>query len=265
MKLSIALVVLLLLSSGIVTSFSKWNPAPSRKPISFETLGKRAAYDSCDWADYVENRRAYVAHRVPNPSTTNKPIRGKRLVVHGDFNGDGQEEVLTECFRDDDNQETHKFLETTDYEIVADDLAKRAPHSFMLSNNAKIDTFMGKRLTFGFAHAQNLGNVDGHKGDDLLVVYDWCDWSTLNQARVYSLRKDGWKNIASWSIRDSWASADYKNSESEQAYGFNYRNAGRHLSTQTVNMCTPVETNQLIVTTLTHDLSGLKDSVIVLP
>lgn len=266
MKVYISLIVLLVLSTGIVSSFSSWQGHVFQKPVSYERLGKRAKYDSCDWAEYTESRRAYLSGKVSEPVATNKPIRGRRLIVHGDFNGDKVEETLTECFRDAKNKETHKFLENRNYEAVVDDLAKRAPLSFMLSSNPKIDTFQGRLLTFGFAHAQNLGNVDGQKGDELLVVYDWCDWSTLNQARVFSLKKDGWEEIASWLIRDMWVPNWHEDSEGEQVYAFDYRDAKGYglQEPKDVDWCTPVETNQLIIKTLNEEFSGLKDSVLVL-
>jgi len=68
------------------------------------------------------------------------PLFGYRFVISGDFNGDGQQEQLTEHFMSGlTNRETNKYFDgLADYEELVRLTVQQEPVSVVLSDNSKI-------------------------------------------------------------------------------------------------------------------------------
>jgi hypothetical protein len=135
-----------------------------------------------------------------------KPILGYRFVIKGDFDGDGKKENLVEHFYSSiDNKETNKFYDGLDnYEQLVALTIKKMPYSFVLSDNAKIDTLsisISAQL-LGLSYLKNEGDLNGDGTDEVSYVVNWADWSNMNTWHIMTYKSNRWEELYSFPIWD---------------------------------------------------------------
>ena len=139
-----------------------------------------------------------------------KYIFGERYTLKGDFNGDGDQEILYEHYFDLlTNKETCKYIKGSE---DAERTSKISPFSFLISNNTKIDTLKiasGGQIS-GIYFIKNEGDLNGNKSDEISYVVQWADWSSLNTWHIVSLENNQWKELYSFPIWE-WQIENFEN------------------------------------------------------
>lgn len=133
------------------------------------------------------------------------PVFGYRFKITGDFDGDGKMEVLTEHFISGiDHQETNKFYENGDYDTLVTLNSKKKPISFLTCNNKRIKNLdiENSGSSIGLSYIKNEGDLDGDGGDEVSYVVDYADWSNHNYCIVETYKRNKWKVLYSFEIRD---------------------------------------------------------------
>lgn len=133
------------------------------------------------------------------------PVFGYRFHIEGDFDGDGNTEVLTEHFFDGNtHKETNKFYSGLSYEELVERTLAKAPYSFATCNNPAIDTvhFARKEQLLGLSYLKNEGDLNGDGTDEISYVINWADWSNVNTCHVSSFKNGQWVSLYSFAIRD---------------------------------------------------------------
>ena len=153
---------------------------------------------------------------VGTPDSCLTPIMGSRLVLQGDFDGDGITDTLTEHFFSSiDNRETNKYYKDLDYELLVRLNDQQFPFSFVSSSNGKIDTLhIGSGLLFGLSWLKNEGDLNGDGTDEVSYVPDLADWSSLNHCVLMTYRHHRWEVLYRFPIWD-WQLPDLPQTENE--------------------------------------------------
>lgn len=153
---------------------------------------------------------------VGTPDSCLTPILGSRFVLHGDFDGDGLQDTLTEHFFSSiDNRETNKYYKDLDYELLVRLNDQQSPFSFVSSSNGKIDTLhIGSGILFGLSWLKNEGDLNGDGTDEVSYVPDLADWSSLNHCVLMTYRHHRWEVLYRFSIWD-WQLPDLPQTENE--------------------------------------------------
>ncbi len=134
-----------------------------------------------------------------------KPVFGYRFIINGDFDGDGRNENLVEHYYSGlEKKETNKFFDGVDYDSLVTLTRKKEPFSFVLCDDASIDTLKitSLDLNFGLSYFKNEGNIDGEGGDEVSYVVNWADWSNCNTWHLMTYKNKKWKEIYSFPIWD---------------------------------------------------------------
>jgi len=147
-----------------------------------------------------------VGIRKDSLPTKHYPVFGYRIVITGDFDGDGRKEKLVEhYFSGIKNKETNKFDEgPTEYDQLVEAAEKKKPISFVLSDNKNIDTLhiSSEAQSFGLAYLKNEGDLNGDGTDEVSYVVNWADWSNLNTWHIMTYKNKKWKELYSFAIWD---------------------------------------------------------------
>lgn len=153
---------------------------------------------------------------VGTPDSCLTPIMGSRLVLYGDFDGDGLPDTLTEHFFSSiDNRETNKYYKDLDYELLVRLNDQQFPFSFVSSSNSKIDTLrIGSESLFGLSWLKNEGDLNGDGTDEVSYVVDLADWSSLNHCTLMTYRHHRWEVLYRFPIWD-WQLPDLPQTENE--------------------------------------------------
>jgi len=135
-----------------------------------------------------------------------KPVLGYRFILTGDFDGDGKKEKLIEHFFSGlDYKETNKFYDSlSDYDQLVALTVKKAPYSFVSSDNNRIDTLhisSGGQL-LGLSYIKNEGDLNGDGTDEVSYVVSWADWSNLNTWHIVTYKNKKWTELYSFPIWD---------------------------------------------------------------
>lgn len=142
----------------------------------------------------------------PKPDLKNgSPVFGYRFVIEGDFDGDGKREALTEHYVSTlDNNETDKFYEDMDYDELVALTVKKAPYSFLLSDNPLIDTMRisTNAQQFGLAYLKNEGDLNGDGTDEISYVINYADWSSSNTWHIATYKNGQWQTLYRFAIWD---------------------------------------------------------------
>jgi hypothetical protein len=153
---------------------------------------------------------------VGTPDSCLNPLMGSRLVIQGDFDGDGITDTLTEHFFSSiDNRETNKYYKDLDYELLVRLNDQQSPFSFVSSSSSKMDTLrIGGGLLFGLSWLKNEGDLNGDGTDEVSYVPDLADWSSLNHCTLLTYRHHRWEVLYRFSIWD-WQLPDLPQTENE--------------------------------------------------
>jgi len=130
-----------------------------------------------------------------------KPIWGYRFVLIGDFDGNNLQDTLIERYVDaKTHQETNKFFENVDILDYQDGVVGTHEfYSYMVSN-LLIDTFPYTSV-LGVSYAETIGDIDGDGADEIGILANNADISSVNTYRIYTY-KNGWKLYYSFEVRD---------------------------------------------------------------
>ncbi len=122
----------------------------------------------------------------------------------GDYDGDGQEEMLYESLI---STITHERIDSivfyNEYGGLVDTVCRLDPVLELKTTNEIPDLMLSHGCqVFGLHGIVNLGDVNGRPGDEIALVVQWADWSNLNTCRIYSLAPDGWDLINTFSVHE---------------------------------------------------------------
>ncbi|MDR2914211.1 MAG: hypothetical protein LBV74_05205 [Tannerella sp.] len=164
------------------------------------------------------------------------PVSGYRFLIEGDFDGDGKNERLTECYYSGlDRKETNKFYQDLpDYEQLVILTMQKKPYTFIVSDNPLIDTLhiTSKEQQFGLSYLKNEGDLNGDGTDEISYVVNWADWSSCNTWYIMTYRNSKWEEFYSFPIWD-WMLPDLPETISQYGLmGLNDKTIG---SNDTVN------------------------------
>ncbi len=146
------------------------------------------------------------AHNDPGakPAAATETVefaRMSRLSLTGDFDGNG---VMDTLYQHCISTVTGREIDSFPYS-AQDSMANyfRNLESSVFLSSRTIDTlgpiaYSGGAL--GLYCLINIGNVDHHKGDEVALVIDYADWSSLNSCKIYSHTSDGWKQTGEFEI-----------------------------------------------------------------
>jgi hypothetical protein len=146
---------------------------------------------------------------MPPPEITSNdslvPVMGHRFILHGDFDGDGHPDTLTEHFFSGiDHRETNKYFKNVDYDQQVRLNDQRNPFCFVSSSNGKIDTLpVSGGPLFGLSWLKNEGDLNGDGTDEVSYVINLADWSNLNHCTLVTYRHHRWEELYRFAIWDS--------------------------------------------------------------
>ena len=132
-----------------------------------------------------------------------KSIWGHRFKISGDFDGDGQQETLTEFYYSHrDQKETNKYFKgVEDVWVLYDSAEVRKCQSFLLCSNPKLDTIPVSGI-LGPIWLKNEGDLDGDGGDEVSYVASYPQQSSVNFCRLLSYKTNQWKELYTFEIRE---------------------------------------------------------------
>lgn len=134
-------------------------------------------------------------------------IWGYRFQITGYFDRDRKLDTLTEQFFSEKlGQEIPKFLDP-DAEDIFDHFEparKFHPIIRLKSSNSKVpDLLLDSSFNCrGLCFLQNDGDLDGNGTDEISVIHNWNDMSSMNTLYLYTLKDTGWAILASFSCRE---------------------------------------------------------------
>ena len=161
-----------------------------------------------------------IANTMTSNDSIQPPIWGYRLAISGDFDGNGKTEQLIEHYcSQHTHKETNKFYENLiEYEQLVDLTIQKAPYSFLLSDDAAIDTLLisDKEQQLGVFFLKNEGDLNDDGTDEVGYVVNWADWSSINTYYIVSFATGKWHTLYEFPIWD-WQLPDPPNTS--QQYG----------------------------------------------
>lgn len=205
-------------SAPVHVSVSNAENTPEDTPVDTEPAALSEATDT--W-NTTSSLAAMISKWTPwpavgSPDSCLVPIMGSRLVLQGDFDGDGLADTLTEHFFSNiDHLETNKYYKDLDYDLMVKLNDHQSPFSFVSCSNSKIDTLqIGSGLMFGLSWLKNEGDLNGDGTDELSYVVDLADWSSLNHCTLMTYRNHQWEVLYRFPIWD-WQLPDLPMTDSE--------------------------------------------------
>ncbi len=138
---------------------------------------------------------------------SDQKIFGERLKLPGDFNGDGKIDTVFESYISKlTGKEDFKILDSTDWESNVDLIIENKPISRLYFDIEATDTFIVTKepQQTGISLLENLGDLNGDKGDELGYIIKWADESNLNTYHIITLTNEKkWKELFSFPINES--------------------------------------------------------------
>lgn len=135
----------------------------------------------------------------PKSSEVKKPVPvwGYRFVVTGDFNGDGIKDTLTEhYFSGKTHKETNKFYVNADYDYDLKMADEQKTYSFITCSNPAIHKLdVAKENNFGLLYLKNEGDLDGNGTDEISLVRNKADFSSLNEYSIMTYKNNKWVTL----------------------------------------------------------------------
>jgi hypothetical protein len=162
---------------------------------------------ACNWAktgnasqqEFQQQTNAYLDSLQQNM----KPIYGYRFRVSGDFNGDGQQEVITErYFSQRDQRETNKYYEgAEDYFVQLDSASKKKNITYLAAEGSNIDSLFIDGV-LGLLFLKNEGDLNGDGSDELSYVASKGQISSKNECHIMSCKGGEWRELYAFEIRE---------------------------------------------------------------
>ncbi|MFC0518152.1 hypothetical protein ACFFGT_28315 [Mucilaginibacter angelicae] len=160
---------------------------------------------SCNHVRVNADKQKSVSHVNPHVKAKQKssgvkkpvPVWGYRFVITGDFNGDGKKDTLTEhYFSGIIHKETNKFYDNADYDYDWEMTHRQKPYSFISCNDPAIHKLeIAKEATFGLLYLKNEGDLNGDGRDEISLVRNNADFSSLNEYSIMTYKNNGWVNL----------------------------------------------------------------------
>ncbi len=122
------------------------------------------------------------------------PVWGYRFVITGDFNGDGKRDTLTEhYFSGITHKETNKFYDNADYDYDWEMTHRQKSYLFISCNDPAIHKLdVAKGNNFGLLYLKNEGDLDGSGTDEISLVRNNADFSSLNEYSIMTYKNNKW-------------------------------------------------------------------------
>lgn len=142
---------------------------------------------------------------------------GYRFVISGDFDGDRKQEQLTKHYYSAiDHTETNKWYADIDYDDLVRLTMQKEPYTFLLSDNAGIDTFhiSNTAQQLGLSYLKNEGDLNGDGTDEISFVVNHADCSSLNTWHIAAYKDNKWQALYSFTIWD-WQLPDLPGTTSQ--------------------------------------------------
>lgn len=138
-------------------------------------------------------------HKDTEDSTLNN-----RLIITGDFDGDGKKENLIEHYISliDNKEINNSNIKEIDYSELVELTSKKQPQSFLLSSNKSIDTLKisSNPQLFGVLFLKNEGDINEDGNDEVSYVINWADFSNLNTYHIVTYKNKKWTELTSFPI-----------------------------------------------------------------
>lgn len=145
------------------------------------------------------------------------------LRIAGDFNGDGKEEKLLEyVYNINKKEEEQSFISAKNYRQYIDEYGKTEILVNVIASNKNIKalSFMSNKGA-GLHWLRNIGDINGDGADDISVVVNYADTSTINDCLIYAFANGEWNLLTEFEIRE-WQIFD---PDSDKFSGFIFKNA----------------------------------------
>ena len=143
------------------------------------------------------------------PKVKLEKLESKSII--GDFDGDKRNDTLFEIHTSGNNKNIITevpFID--DYDNMVDYYFKKSIRTSLKSSNKKIKN-LDLGISFGVYCLINIGDNNNDKKDEIALVIDYCDYSSLNSCVIYSLCNNNWKIIKHFTINET--SFDYIENE----------------------------------------------------
>ena len=141
--------------------------------------------------------------KAKNPKDTITYLSVSTLSITGDFDGDGEQDILYQFLADSTGNRVDKMpaFENETWEEIVDYYGKRGYNAALLVKRNPTDT-----LSFGFSQGLycliNVGDLNNDKRDEIAVVPDRMDFSRHNYCYIYSLCNATWKELIRFNIHE---------------------------------------------------------------
>lgn len=145
-------------------------------------------------------------HETQAPDSNQFQILEKEVII-GDFDGDGTIESLQETFISllDSSSIPKYYFETQEtFEKKQKEIYDLKPNLTLSSSNPKIEELLlskHKRI-LGTAWLKNEGDLNNDGNDEISVVIDWADWSSVNHCMIYTFKDEKWNELLKFQIHD---------------------------------------------------------------
>ncbi len=125
--------------------------------------------------------------------------------IRGDFNGDGNEDILYQDNIDGKGISIDSFPSHHEHDI---DLI----YEFFNQQSSNVTlTLLGEKGTdtlklgigLGLNYLNNLGDLNGDGQEEIALVVDYCDYSSVNSCQIYSLCGNRWEELFSFGIHEN--------------------------------------------------------------
>lgn len=140
------------------------------------------------------------------PDSNQFQILEKEVII-GDFDGDGIEDSLQETFIsliDSANIPKYYFETQEAFEKKQREIYGLKPNLTLSSSNPKIKELLlsQHKQILGTSWLQNEGDLNNDGNDEISVVIDWADWSSVNFCLIYTYKNEKWIELLKFEIRD---------------------------------------------------------------
>ncbi len=162
-----------------------------------------------------------------------------RLMITGDFDGDGKIDTLTESFISSINgKETNKYADL-EYDSLVKLTILKKPISRLISTKLQHLIINNDNFQlFGLSFLKNEGDIDNNGTDEIGLVVDWADWSDVNSYKIYTYKNNSWTELLNFEIRENDIDELNKNKDSQ---GLLYRNTKGDLISKTYDLGEQIE------------------------
>ncbi|MEI7508397.1 MAG: hypothetical protein WCJ62_02925 [Flavobacterium sp.] len=131
--------------------------------------------------------------------------------IIGDFDGDKKTDTLFEIHTSGNNNKIITEVPSIDdYDNLVDYYFKNSIRTTLKSSNNKINN-LDLGTSFGIYCLINIGDNNNDKKDEIALVIDYCDYSSLKSCVIYSLCNNDWQIIKHFTINEN--SFDHKEGE----------------------------------------------------